>query len=276
MLNSKSASFPHPVLGFVDDMEGSFTIEGGMEIDRESRELIFTAACQVDCPYVENLLREGMAQFAILLKCSCTMQTWVLGGQNKKKRIPEKHVRHSLSMQAVIVATRSIPEYRDDCFNSLFGERSFSIDPGDIIGTAGSHELRLPEEDEQLGLGSLFKFTTIAETEPLDFDFHGDKIEIRYPGKEENNPTRLMFRRQFWAAYNVFILPALTEAMKELDANRSEYEESGYSWVSTLDSMLPENERTGVYHIDAQRVLGNRNPILAASKEFITAMENEN
>ena len=46
------------------------------------------------------------------------------------------------------------------------------------------------------------------------------------------------------------------------------------SWVSTLDSMLPENERTGVYHIDAQRVLGNRNPILAASKEFITAMEN--
>ena len=259
-------SFPHPVLGNEDDMTGEFNIS--VEVGRgDNRKIIFeNITINLTNLFIQEQIKNGNANSFIKIYCSSTLSTWIFEGTDKFE-INENDVINKAEIQVLIITKSEILKYADESFNPQYGSEIFSLNKNEVSGIAGKVIVQIPKVNEKLGLGNIFKFNYHENEKPLQFEHHHDKIFINYPvTKKGEHPPNMLFSTSPWTAFNIFIVPALSEALNYIDD--APEEASKWDWFSVIDQLLPEDKRTGDNYADAQLILQKELPVLLAYNEL--------
>lgn len=260
-------SFPHPVLGNEDDISGEFNIS--LEVNRnENRKIVFeNITVDISNDYIKEQIEKGNANCFIKIYCSSTLSTWIFEVTDKFE-INEDDVINKADVQVFIITKSEIPNYSDSSFNTQYGGEIFSLNKNEVIGISGKVPVSIPKVNEKLGLGNIFKFNYHEKEKPIEFEHHHDKIFINYPvTKKGEHPPNMLFSTSPWTAFNIFIVPALAEALKYIDDEPEEA--SKWDWYSVVEQLLPDDQRTGDNYADAQRILQKDLPVLLAYNELI-------
>mgnify|MGYP001194186654 CR=1 FL=1 len=261
-------SFPHPVLGNEDDISGEFNIS--LEVNRgDNRKIIFeNIVVDITNPYIKQQIDSGLANWFMKIYCSSTLSTWMFEAKDKFE-INEDDLINKADIQVFIITKSDIPNYSDSTFNHQYGSEVFSLNKSEVIGISGKVSVFVPKVNEKLGLGNIFKFNYHEKEKPIEFEHHHDKIFINYPmTKKGEHPPNMLFSTFPWTAFNIFIVPALSEALRRIEDDLEEA--SRWEWFSVVDQLLPEDERTGDNFADSQRILQKELPILLAYNELTT------
>lgn len=261
-------SFPHPVLGNDDDILGEFNVSFDVFRGEERKILFENISVEITNQFFKQLIEKDDACCFIKIYCSSTLTTWTfeLGGRSTIE-IDENDMVNKAEVQVFIITKTDIQEYSDSSFNSQYDNETFSLSKNEVIGISGKVTLPIPKVNEKLGLGNIFKFNYQEFGKPIEFEHHHDKIFINYPmTKNGEHPPNMLFTTNPWTAFNIFIVPALCEALRYVDEENDEAIK--WEWYSVIDQLLPDSERSGNNFVDAQLILQKELPLLLAYNEL--------
>lgn len=262
-------SFPHPVLGNEDDITGEFNISFDVNRNKNKKISFENILVEITNDFIKKQIDNGLASCLVKVYCSSTLSTWIFE-TNADYEINEDDLINKAEVQVYIITKSEIPNYSDSTFNQQYGTVMFSLNKNEVIGISGKVTITIPKVNEKLGLGNIFKFNYHEKEKPIEFEHHHDKIFINYPiTKKGDHPPNMLFSTKPWTAFNIFIVPALSEALRYIDEEAEEA--SKWEWFSVIDQLLPNDERSGNNFVDAQRILQKELPILLAYNELTIA-----
>jgi len=180
-------SYPHPVLGNSDDIEGSLSINIDGEI-KDNELSIIQKDLTLDNEYFEKLIEDKKAQIIHKITCSSTLFSKIILGELKDS-IDCNKISKQVKVETKIIALDNIDKYTDDSFNddSKLGANKgvFKVIKGQIIGVCGSFLIDLDDEFRK-GVSSVIDFEPNNINEPISIDPDGNKITISYPHDKDN------------------------------------------------------------------------------------------
>lgn len=270
-MKTDNTSFPHPVLGLSDDVEGNFSLGINIERIKDDKAIQFVVSnIVIDNPYFNSLIERNIAGIVYKVYCSSTFKTWTFKNVKEIFKIPEDEICNKVEIQPLIVALSDIERYTDESFNPEFDDCVFSVKKHEIIGLLGSITIPIDKDYEKLSLGNIFNFSPEEDCKkPCSFEFRTDKITIRYPVTiNGDHPPTGLFHKSPWAAYNIFIIPALTEAFRIMSDDDQKGDFESLDWYFVLNSLLPEDQRDNDPYRNAQLLLDNDIPVLKAFDEL--------
>lgn len=261
-------SFPHPVLGLGNDIEGDFNCSIKLSRNDTHRTLKFHSVnYEISNSYFENLVNDGTAGVLFKVYCSSTYKTWTFLNPGESFEINENDLANKVEIEALIISTTEINDYHDETFNEQFEQTTFSIRPKEVIAVSGKSTLKIEKVNEKLGLGNIFSFKQIEFNKPVEFSYTQDKIFIMCPVDESGNyPPNALFKMTPWTAYSLFIVPALQGAFRFIKEERSLAE--SYEWFLVVSNLLPEDQWNSDPFISAQILLDKGIPILNSYKDL--------
>ncbi|MDZ7694749.1 MAG: hypothetical protein U5K69_27130 [Balneolaceae bacterium] len=175
-------SFPHPVLGSNDDIEGEFNVNLSITREPKTREIIFEfEKLQITNEYFDHLLNKQLAGPFVKIYCSSTLKTWTFHDKISMK-INEDEIINHVDIDVRILSLVDGLEYYHESFNNQYGGQKFTVNKNDVLATLEKERIPIPKEDEKLGLGNIFKFKTHDNSDKaLEVDATNDEyIEITY------------------------------------------------------------------------------------------------
>lgn len=271
-MNTDLKYFPHPVLGISDDVEGVMHLQIETERNLENKSIVFRIIeNEIVNDYFKDLIKQGKASVLFKVYCSSTFKTFNFLNVADSFEIDEREICNKVEIEPYIISTQINKEYADATFNPEYESQVFEVNKYDIIGLLGRLTVAIDQKYEKLGIGNLFVFEANEdETKPLSFDLTLNKIHIKYPPtKDGEHPPNAMFHKNPWAAFNIFIVPALNEAFKILLDPVKATDVSDLEWCDVLNDLLPETERSTDSFSNAQLILNKEMPVLKAYEELI-------
>ena len=264
-------SFPHPVLGLDDDIDGEFNCE--MEVERNDSEKkirFHNIKYEITNDYIKSLVDNGEASILIKLYCSSTFKTWSIRdpGASASFELDENELCNKVDIQCYVIAINDLMNYQDTSFHTDYAGCIFSVAENDVIAVTGNMPLNILKNHEKLGLGNIFDWNTIEPDLPIHFSYNTDKIRINYPKTADGkDPFGYLFETNKWTAYNIVIVPALSGAFDILkSAEASDYADK--DWYNVITSLLPKEEWLDDEPFsNAQRLLGDL-PMINAFNEL--------
>ncbi|WP_128543210.1 hypothetical protein [Larkinella soli] len=272
-MQAQTYSFPHPVLGLGDDISGMLNLELETTRNSQNRTLEFNIKkFKVENGYFEDLLVSNKAGILYKVYCSSTLKTWTFLNPKDKFEIPEDDLDNKADISPYLIALEELKDYSDSSFNEDFENQKFTIGKYDIIGLLGTLQVPITKEYENLTLSNIFRFSASNDEEgPITFNFNSDKIFIYYPIAQDGaHIHNALFNKYRWTAYNLFILPALTEAFRLMKAPndiKEEYQDK--EWCNVLSRLFPDHENTPDPYSCAQLLLNRELPLLLSYNELI-------
>lgn len=270
-MNTESCSFPHPILGLSDDINGDFSLNIDVERSNSNKNIVFTiTSLIINNNYFKNLVDTGKASILLKIYCSSTFKTWNFINPGSFFEIPEDDLFNKIEIETFIICENDIENYKDDTFNDIFENQIFRINKGEIIGLLGKITIPISKEYEMLGLGNIFNFEADYNSEnPISFNINSDKIIIKYPVSitGEHAPSAL-FNKAPYTAYNIFIIPALIEVFRVMSISSELSNVEGYEWYYVLNQLLPLDDRSDDPFANAQLILNKEIPMLKAFEEL--------
>ena len=261
-------SFPHPVLGLDDDMQGIFNYS--LEIKRNANDRrikFYNLKYEITNDYIRNLVEEGKAGILIKIYCSSTFKTWTFIDPVNNFEIEENDLFNKIDINILIITKNQISEYSDKSFHPQFSGHTFTINPKEILAITGNMTMKIDKVNEKLGLGNIFKFDKLDIDKPIQFLCNQDKIHIQCPVTFEGEyPPSLYFNNLPWTAYQMFIIPALAEAFRF--ASEKEDEAKDFEWYTVISNLLPTDKWLHDPFSNAQLVLNKGIPILDAYNQL--------
>lgn len=269
----KVLSFPHPVLGFNDDISGEFRLSIHIALNGTKRVFELNVDVDISNKYIYDLWNSSALRCLLKVTCSSTMKMQIFEippPQPASFQIDELSVADELTLDAYLVAADTIPIYKDTTFNSIFNGIDFSLDRGDIVGIVASSSIPIPSDNEEMGLGALFNWQKVKPNEPIQFKVDCDEIQILYPANDSGEDlTAVMLKTTFWVGYNIYVIPALTYAIDYLKAPPDEQQ---FMWMDTILEMIADqNWRNTESYVLAQNILKKdeiKSPSVMATEDF--------
>jgi len=271
-MNSESKYFPHPVLGIADDIIGNIKLQIEVGRDAPNKSIVFKIVeNEIVNDYFKELINKGKASVLFKVYCSSTFKTFNFINVKDAFEINETEVCNKIEIEPFIISNVDNKQYSDGTFNTEFDNQMFTVNKYDIIGVLGRLTIPIDQKYEKLSIGNLFVFEENEDyTKPMSFDLTLEKIHIKYPPtKEGEHPPNALFHKNAWTAYNIFIIPALTEAFSILQNPAKSSDVLELEWAQTLNDLLPESERDNDSFINAQLILNKEIPLLKAYDELI-------
>lgn len=227
MRKSDNISWPHPVLGNMDDIKGSFEVKISGTIKDQVLNLK-TEETTIDNEYFENLIKDGKA--TVLYKLSCNSTLFMKVFESKLEQAIEcRLLSNKLTIDVLIVAKEDINDYSHDSFHedTKLGVNKgvFSVKKGTVIGDAGVVLIPLTNEFRK-GISGIIEFQEGGPEEPMSVDADGPKLIIRFPSSSDSQNMVTTFTsgtKQYKSVFmNLFIIPALSEAFRVLIESKRE------------------------------------------------------
>ena len=246
MKNKKGISLPHPVIGLGDDVDGEFNI--GLQIVVKNQEFIIDEiSVDINNDYFKSLFANKIITTAYKILCSSTLYSNTITGKINLK-IPSAELSNTVLIECFLIANENIEKYTDVSFNpdSALGANKgvFKIAKGAIVGIAGSYKIELNSAYVN-GLVGIINFNPTSIDQPISIDTSDNSVIIvNYPKKDDDadmvnllSQKSSKFKNTF---FNLFLIPALTNAFKELiiadKENRFDDFIESYQWASIINS----------------------------------------
>lgn len=234
---SGTCSYPHPVLGNLDDLDGSVELEISVVVDDAVR---ITGAIFVHNNDVAKLIENGDA--VAVIRCTCRrtyMRTSCSASDGRFEiEIDKNDLSGEVRLEPFILAAKIIKGYAPPSMNSEYGSASFDLDVGQVIAVLPVHSFE-PKTDfdplRNLGASLIEIASGGRESEPYEVDYELDRILLRisdsawrsYQGVKNRVPMMVIL---------ALVVPVLSEALKRMGEDADQLED--YKWYQRLGMIL--------------------------------------
>ena len=277
-------SFPHPVLGIGDAVDGisDFLNDPSISVSADSYKI------EVECNLVntdlEALVGESKAEFLCEATCTNTIfrNSYKSSSSRIEFEIPKKSVRGKVEFICLLVLKQELSEYTNQDANSDYDGFKFDLDEGDILAVVGEFTFDADIKYEKLkAVSSFMEVVENTESEYTNIDLKKPKIEIQLPTIDYDiYKSSAIAQESKYAAifHSSVVLNALLIALYSLE----EYDD--YSWAKALKYRLDSEDQFKELTVDekenipeiAQRLLGNPfSRLLNALQIINNTQENE-
>lgn len=217
-----SRMFAYPILSEMYDDYKNSTFKINVTAKKNSKKMKVTIIPVINCPAMIDLLNKDYAEVVVHFECGRTRYRKIqkLGLQGNDFEFYGGDLNENLQVVAFIVAKKDITNYRSRDFNEDYGDLSFNIEKGSMIGI--SNQLDIPVPKNIYDLSSVDSIVSIVtndeEKESMTIDLSDTKIWVKLPseifigysgmGKTVSKYTPIL--------HSMFVIPALTYALDYL------------------------------------------------------------
>jgi hypothetical protein len=253
-------SFPHPVLGLNDDIEGSASVEK-LEYDEITDEdnYILTIIYKLDNPDFLQMLAENKAQFVCELSCTATLfrKTELSDSLIQKITIPKNFVRETVELLFLLISTDSISNYSNSKIHQDFAGYTFDIDKGDVLAFLGEGKFIAGIAYKKLQAVSSFLEIDKRSDDETDMNIILDnpKVLIQLSKKDYEKYCEPRIGRSTKYAsifHSSVVLPALIHALYQLIRNEDLEEQH---WAKIIISRIQNDPSLNGLQLEEDNVL---------------------
>jgi hypothetical protein len=255
-VNAKS--YPNPVLGNEDDINGVFHIEFRYELGRTVVTLnpLFTLKNKA----IEDLIKKEKASFVVEVECRSTFYRSSFSSRDVEQKIsiPAKMLRGRVQVGFFICADEDISDYKPSDCHPDYAEATFELEKGDVIAVGGHAAFPADKAFDPLR-PPVSSFMSIREgfhhEGPMEIDYSSDKITIELSKADWRNYVDVRNDKLAEAIlHSSVVFPVLLDAIYQL--NSGEHVDS--NWFGRLEAILDSKDLRGKPAFEAaQRILDN-------------------
>jgi hypothetical protein len=249
MSKKTGISFPHPVIGNGDDVEGLFVVNLIAELVGDDLKLAQDGDVEITNSYFKELMESKIIVPAFKILSPGTLFADVHTGELNTV-IKCSVLSWKVEIETFLIAADNIDDYSDTSFHEDFflgkPDRKFKVEKGMIVGFGTSKHVFF-DPVYLNSLSGIITFNPVATHKPVSFDTQGDKIVINYP-KEEGKIDMVSMLSQKTSKFkdtflNLFILPALSASYDSLKKAEDEGVYSAFieehTWAAVIDTLGP-------------------------------------
>ena len=183
-MSTSSLSYPYPVIGNGEDVEGRFVVTKFARTS-DPDNIRFDYDFEVTNPTLADLIDEGKATFMIQIECSGTFyrEYMRIRDYSGSFQIPASSLREKVAVRFYVCAASDLDDYLPAGSHPDYEGFSFAIEKGDILALGGMTTFIAEKSFDPLRqpVDSLFRILPSDAAKEARPDFGGDKIEIALP-----------------------------------------------------------------------------------------------
>ena len=132
-------TYTHPVIGNSDDISGAFDVSFSVVTSEDKKDWLIDLSASIDNTEINRLISIGAVGYLLEVECPSTFYrgSFVTGNQKERITIPSNRLRGKVQMDVALVALIEIPDYTPSDQHPDYGNRSFAVSVGDILGDGG-------------------------------------------------------------------------------------------------------------------------------------------
>lgn len=179
-MNINKISFPQPVLGVADDVEGQLSFNFNVQLSPD--EIVLNVDVKLTNVSLQQLVDKEELAFCLEIQCPETFfrQSEFFFDKHKKITLPSDKLRGKVSVNLYLISMKNIKDYRLETFNQDYLGYHFEISKGEVLGIGGSGYFMA--EKSWADFMSVSSFMEIQQGDykqgPVKYDLEQDKIVI--------------------------------------------------------------------------------------------------
>lgn len=214
--------FPYPVLCNETDDYHDDVFDAAVKIEERIHEIHVTVKFKLSNTAILDLIRKGMAEYALHLECSTTYFRKLLKTDISEISfaIPKEKVNGEIAVLALVVAKRRITSFESESLNEDYDGEKISFDKASILAYKNLSKIQVFKNYEELaGNESLFTVVKVGlpddeEIHPLTFDLNDERIKIMVDAK--TYASYIHFQQKMSVAMSMLVFPAVVYMLDEL------------------------------------------------------------
>ena len=258
-MSSSALSYPYPVIGNGEDVEGRFVVAKFVRTS-DPDNIRFDYGFEVTNPTLAGLIDDGKSVFMIQVECSGTFYREYMTVKDYfgSFQIPSNELREKVTVRFYVCASADIDGYLPAGSHADYNGFSFSVEKGDILALGGTTSFIAEKSFDPLRqpVDSLFRIKpsqTITEARP---DFENDKIEISLPESDFQLYREAISRGLSDNIHASIIFPVLVDAINKMNYARADFEQ--YAWFDRVNDICLNSGANITEPLEAaQRILAN-------------------
>jgi len=240
-------SFPHPVLGLSDDVDGNASVVNLTNDETTDKEnYLLTIEYKLDNLDLEKLLADKKVQFVCELSCTGTLYRKSESSDSpiQKISVPKNYVRDKVELLFLLVAIEANPHYTNSKVHPDFLGYSFDIDSGDVLAYLGESSFIAGIAYQKLKAVSSFMEIIKGANDTGDFNIilESPKIQIQLSIKdyEKYCEPRIGKNPEYATVFHSsIVLPTIIHALYQL---KQEDDVKEYAWAKIIQFRLDNDE----------------------------------
>jgi len=250
--------YPHPVLGIKDDVSGIFQCQLSIEVEKFKTILI--PKCKLENTDLEDLIRDGLANFCMQIYCRGTMYREVFVIQDQlinKINLPSEKLNGETEVDFFLCAETDIEKYKNSANHEDFEDYSFSIEKGAILAYGGKGIFYANKSPEELkSISSIMNIKNSGQKNgPFYNEYDGPKITVCISETDYDNYQMLKLYQPFIPIiHSSLVFPALYEAVVFMEYDEAASQFQDYPWHKLIKERL-ENAKGGTLLEKVQNIL---------------------
>ena len=234
-----SISYPFPVLGNGDDIEGAFS--ANLEVTSGKLEVVLSVtSARVEHTDIEAHVENGRARMMMTVECARTYfrTTIPVASGGTRHRIPAMQLEGKVAVNFQITAAREIPEFSPAGLHPDYADMKFTMRPGDVMAIGDRYSFTVDREFDPLRapVSSIIRLCRAdRQSGPFVVELDSDKIEIRLCSADwdlyamvKNRSARILAP--------LLAVPALTRAIEGLRKVDGRY--ADLRWAQRLTMIM--------------------------------------
>ncbi|MFA5011119.1 MAG: hypothetical protein WC644_04115 [Ignavibacteria bacterium] len=240
-------SFPHPVLGIKDDIEGVSSVDE-IKLDEMSNSdnYILNIKYKLSNIDLEEMITKKSAFFHCELNCSSTLfrKSYLSDTSHHEIWIPKDYVRDKVELLFTLISTHAFSNYQNSKAHCDFLNFKFDIDNGDVLAYLGKGYFIAGISYHKLKAVSSFMEIEKGENETGDYNVILDnpKILIKLSKNDyiKYCDSRIGKNRECATIFHSsIVLPTLIHALYQLTINDDLKDKS---WAIQIFNRLDNDE----------------------------------
>lgn len=228
-------SYPHPVIGHLDDVDSTFEIAHASVIPT-SQDVELKFRVRSDDPDLAGMLEDHTARLVFRWACASTLNSGILEPHAAAQHVDgttwiawldQQAIRNSVTVEVRAVATTHNPAYTLARQHPDYLGQSFAVQPGDILGLAGSFEFQADKLYDPLlpPVGACFRFVEDPKAKRgVRVTFQDDEQVVVSMSEELLKGLHALGNLP-QAQLAIVVLPALTETLAFIKNNEDTADE---------------------------------------------------
>lgn len=240
-----SLSFPYPVLGVKDDVQGQYKVEVKISLSQTDIRLNFKHILYNET--IEELIRGKKAVFCAQIICSKTFFRITYPSSQKEQEviIPQNQLRDSVAVDFFIVAAKDIPNYSNKKSHKDYAGYNFFVGKADVLSFGGTFNFIASKQ--WMATNSISSFMSIRcgdfKEGPMKIDLTASngKIVVELSKNDFERYRKNHRNESFYPIYHsCIVFPALLYAVTQMLLPDGPDSYSEYLWFQVLN----EKEQT--------------------------------
>jgi len=258
-------SFPHPVLGRGDDVDGEYDVNASVRMGSSEIELVINHGVSNDS--IKQIINNGKAVYCVEVNCAKTLfrKSFLSSETTQIVSIPSESLRGRTRAVFYIVIKSDITGYFPDGLNEAYGGTKFELDAGEVLGYGGHIDFIAAKEwASTRSVSSIMTIGKLGKKEgPFEIDINADRIVVLLSDKDYERFLKTVRFGYDSIFHSSIVLPVLIYALSELVVSDGDTEEySDYQWYQILENLLNSEDMKHLrsrdrVHEAAQKILEN-------------------